>query len=71
VDWGAAAPSPNTTVAPVANVVFGGSGATRTVTVTPATAGTATIIVFVTDPATNAVTTTSFTVTAVNSTSAS
>jgi hypothetical protein len=41
----------NTNLVPVANIVFGGSGANRTVTVTPATgqAGTATITVIVTD----------------------
>jgi formylglycine-generating enzyme required for sulfatase activity len=43
--------SSNTTLAPNANIVFGGSGANRTVTVTPATgqSGTATITVTVSD----------------------
>jgi Bacterial Ig domain len=43
--------SSNTTLVPNANIVFGGSGANRTVTVTPATAqtGTATITVSVSD----------------------
>ena len=43
--------SSNTTLVPAANVVFGGSGADRTVTVTPAAGqtGTATITVTVTD----------------------
>ena len=45
------ASSSNTTLVPTANIVFGGSGATRTVTVTPASNqnGTATITVTVTD----------------------
>ena len=44
--------SSNTTLIPNANVVIGGSGASRTVTVTPAANqnGTATITLFVTDP---------------------
>jgi CSLREA domain-containing protein len=43
--------SSNTTLVPNANIVFGGSGANRTVTVTPAAnqSGTATMIVTVTD----------------------
>lgn len=43
--------SSNTTLVPNANIVFGGSGASRTVTVTPASSqtGTATIIVTVSD----------------------
>jgi hypothetical protein len=43
--------SSNTTLVPLANIVFGGSGANRTVTVTPAANkfGTATITVTVTD----------------------
>jgi VCBS repeat-containing protein len=43
--------SSNTTLVPTANIVFGGSGAARTVTVTPAAGktGTATITVTVTD----------------------
>jgi len=43
--------SSNTTLVPVSNIVFGGSGANRTVTVTPAPGqnGTATITVTVTD----------------------
>jgi len=43
--------SSNTTLVPNANIVFGGSGANRTVTVTPASGqtGTATITVTVTD----------------------
>ena len=43
--------SSNTTLVPTANIVFGGSGASRTVTVTPAAnqSGTATITVTVTD----------------------
>src|SRR5207244_13005023 len=43
--------SANPTVVPIANIVFGGSGANRTVTVTPALnqTGTATITVTVSD----------------------
>src|SRR5439155_6940544 len=43
--------SPNPTLVPNANIVFGGSGANRTVTVTPAAGqnGTATITVTVSD----------------------
>lgn len=45
--------SSNTTLVPISRIVFGGSGANRTVTVTPATNeyGSATITVFVTDGA--------------------
>ena len=44
--------SSNTTLVPTANIVYGGSGADRTVTVTPASGqtGTATITTTVTDP---------------------
>ena len=43
--------SSNTTLVPTANIVFGGSGASRTVTITPAAgqSGTSTITVTVTD----------------------
>ena len=45
------ATSSNPTLVPIANIVFGGTGATRTVTVTPAPnqSGTATITLTVTD----------------------
>ena len=47
--------SSNTTLVPTANIVYGGSGADRTVTVTPAAGqtGTATITTTVTDPSGN------------------
>ena len=53
---------------PAANIVFGGSGATRTVTVTPAAnqSGTATITVTVSDGSRRTPTTFVLTVTAVN-----
>ena len=60
--------SSNTTLVPNANIVFGGSGANRTVTVTPAAnqAGTATITVTVSDGTLTTVDTFLLTVTAVN-----
>ena len=58
----------NSTLVPVANIVFGGTGANRTVTVTPAPnqSGTATITVTVSDSQATASTSFLFTVTAVN-----
>jgi hypothetical protein len=58
----------NPTLVPVANIVFGGAGASRTVTVTPAPnqSGTATITVTVSDGQATAVTSFVLTVTAVN-----
>ena len=58
----------NTTLVPNANIVFGGSGANRTVTVTPAAnqSGTATITVTVSDGALTASDTFVLTVTPVN-----
>lgn len=52
----------NTTVVPSANIVFGGSGSSRTVTVTPATgqSGAATIVLTATDSADGIPVTTSF-----------
>ena len=60
--------SDNQTLVPNANIVFGGSGASRTVTVTPASnqAGTATITLTVSDGAGSASDTFLLTVTAVN-----
>ena len=60
--------STNTTLVPNGNIVFGGSGANRTVTVTPAAhqAGTATITVTVSDGTLTTVDTFLLTVTAVN-----
>ncbi|MBI1875987.1 MAG: tandem-95 repeat protein, partial [Acidobacteria bacterium] len=60
--------SSNTTLVPTANIVFGGSGASRTVTVTPAADqnGSATITVTVSDGAASASDTFTLTVTAVN-----
>ncbi len=60
--------SSNTTLVPLANVVLGGSGAARTVTVTPAAnqSGTATITVTVSDGTLTASDTFLLTVTAVN-----
>lgn len=60
--------SSNTTLVPNANIVFGGSGASRTVTVTPAAnlSGTATISVTVSDGALTANDTFVLTVNAVN-----
>ncbi len=60
--------SDNLTLVPNANIVFGGSGASRTVTVTPASnqAGTATITLTVSDGAGSASDTFLLTVTAVN-----
>jgi hypothetical protein len=60
--------SSNPTLVPVANIVFGGSGANRTVTVTPAAnqSGTATITVTVSDGALTASDPFVLTVTAVN-----
>ncbi len=56
--------SSNTTVLPNANIVFGGSGASRTVTLTPATnqSGTATVTLGVNDGTTTTNTTFTFTV---------
>ena len=58
----------NSTLVPVANIVFGGTGANRTVTVTPAPnqSGTATITVTVSDSQATASTSFLLTVTAVN-----
>jgi|GEM_PF-105615 len=58
------ASSSNTTLAPLANIFFGGSDASRTVTVTPATGqvGTATITITVSDGTSTASTTFSITV---------
>lgn len=52
----------NTTVVPSANIVFGGSGSSRTVTITPATgqAGFATIVLTATDDADSIPVTTTF-----------
>jgi hypothetical protein len=60
--------SSNPTLVPNANIVFGGSGANRTVTVTPAAnqSGTATITVTVSDGSLNTSTTFALTVNAVN-----
>ena len=60
--------SSNTTLVPNANITLGGSGASRTVTLTPAAnqSGTATITVTVSDGGMTASTTFSVTVTAVN-----
>ncbi|WP_276371977.1 tandem-95 repeat protein [Chryseolinea sp. H1M3-3] len=60
--------SSNTTLVPNGNIVFGGSGADRTVTITPATgqSGTATITIQVSDGADNASTSFTLTVNAVN-----
>ena len=60
--------SSNTTLVPNGNIVFGGSGANRTVTVTPAAnqSGTATITVTVSDGALTASDTFVLTVTPVN-----
>jgi choice-of-anchor C domain-containing protein len=60
--------SSNTTLVPNANIVFGGSGANRTVTVTPAAnqSGTATITVTVNDGSLNASTAFVLTVNAIN-----
>lgn len=60
--------SSNPTLAPTANIVFGGSGANRTVTVTPAAnqSGTATITISVSDGALTASDTFVLTVNAVN-----
>ena len=63
------ASSSNTTLVPTANIVFGGTGANRTVTITPAAnqTGTATITLTVTDgTAATATDTFVLTVTAVN-----
>ncbi|MFV2067055.1 MAG: tandem-95 repeat protein, partial [Pirellulales bacterium] len=60
--------SSNTTLVPLGNIVFGGSGASRTVTVTPAADqfGTSTISVTVSDGSATALDTFVLTVTAVN-----
>ncbi|MDH4377253.1 MAG: choice-of-anchor D domain-containing protein, partial [Ramlibacter sp.] len=60
--------SSNTTLVPTANIVLGGSGASRTVTVTPAAHqfGSATITVTVSDGSANAIDTFLLTVNAVN-----
>lgn len=60
--------SSNTTLVPLANIIFGGSGASRTATVTPAANqnGTATITVTVSDGSTTTSTSFLLTVTAVN-----
>ncbi len=60
--------SSNTTLVPNANIVFGGSGASRTVTITPATGqtGTSTITLNVNDGTTTTSTTFVLTVTAPN-----
>ncbi len=60
--------SSNTTVLPLANVVLGGSGASRTVTLTPAAnrSGSSTVIITVSDGAASAPTSFTLTVTAVN-----
>ena len=62
------ASSSNTTLAPVANISFGGSGANRTVTVTPAAgeSGTSTITVTVDDGTDDTSTNFTLTVTAAN-----
>jgi hypothetical protein len=60
--------SNNPTLVPTANIVFGGSGANRTVTITPALnqSGTATITIAVSDGALSTPTSFGLTVTAVN-----
>ena len=60
--------SSNQTLVPTANIVFGGSGATRTVTITPAAnqTGTATITVTVSDGQLSAATSFVLTVNALN-----
>jgi len=55
--------SSDATVVPAGNIAFGGSGASRTVTVTPAAVGSSIITVTVTDPATGLTASATFTVT--------